>query len=75
MKQNLAVEFEALANVTNQKIPQEGKKSIENFWLSTQRSSWTMYMELKTKDCTYDKLKDLINNPNIVILEGDKLLG
>lgn len=70
IKQNLAVEMEALADNTNDKVKQEDKETYHEFLVKyTNIFSKNVY---DTKDYTYNKLKELTNNPNIVILEGDK---
>ena len=70
VKQNLAIEMETLADTTNKNVKQEDNEAYHEFLIKyTNIFTKNVY---NTKDYTYKKLKELINNPNIVILEGDK---
>ena len=70
LKQNLAVEMEALADTTNEEVKQEDKEFYHEF-LVNYTNIFTTNVQ-STKDYTYKKLENLINNRNIVLLEGDK---
>ena len=70
MKQNLAVEMEALVETTKEKVKQEDKELYHEFLVNyTNIFTANVYA---TKDYTFKKLRRLVDNPNIVILEGDK---
>ena len=70
IKQNLAIEIEALADSTNEYVKQEDKEEYHELLIQyTNIFSKNVY---DTKDFTYQTLKNLINNRDIVILEGDK---
>ena len=69
-KQNLAVEMEALADSTNEAVKQEDKELYHEF-LVNYTNIFASNVQ-SSKDYTYKNLKRLINNPDIVVLEGDK---
>ena len=59
-----------LADITNPSVKQEDRELYHEFLLKyTNIFTKNVYA---TKDYTYKKLRDLINNPEVVILEGDK---
>ena len=70
IKQNLAIEIEALANTTNEYVKNEDKEEYHELLIKyTNIFSKNVY---DTKDFTYKTLMKLVKNPDIVILEGDK---
>ena len=70
IKQNLAIEIEALADTTDEYVKQEDKEEYHE--LLIKYTNIFSKNVLETKDFTYKTLKKLIDNPDIVILEGDK---
>ena len=69
-KQNLAIEMESLVDITKEKVSQENKELYHELLVKyTNIFTKNIY---SVKDYTYKNLKDLIDNPNIVLLEGDK---
>ena len=66
----MAIEIEALADSTNDKVKQEDKEEYHELLIKYTNIFSKNVND--TKDYTYQKLKNLINNLNIVILEGDK---
>ena len=62
--------MELLADITDSKVTQEDKELYHEFLVKyTNIFTKNVY---SMKDYTYAKLKELINNPEVVILEGDK---
>ena len=70
IKQNVAVEMEALAELVDKKVPIENKE-IFHECLRKYTNVFTTNINT-TKDYTYKDLKSLINNEDIVLLKGDK---
>ena len=70
VKVNLAAEFEMLAEKVDKSVIPEEKENFHNF-LRKQTNLFSNNI-LNSNDSTYNSLKSLIRNKNIVILSGDK---
>ena len=70
IKKDVAVEFETLCSSIDKDISLDDKENFRGF-LRSATNTFTQYV-YRTKDSTYNLLKPLQGNKDIVLLSGDK---